>query len=85
MTITSPAPTGFPVPELPARRARAFAPARTGRWRRLVAGNAEDPRWARSALLSLLTATGLLYINVGSIASGTILAAGHYFGAGLLV
>ncbi len=30
-------------------------------------------------------ATGLLYINVGTIASGTILAAGLYFGAGLLV
>ena len=28
---------------------------------------------------------GLLYINVGSIAAGTILAAGLYFGAGLLV
>ena len=34
---------------------------------------------------SMESATGLLYINVGSIASGTILAAGLYFGAGLLV
>jgi hypothetical protein len=31
------------------------------------------------------SASGLLYINVGSIAAGTILAAGLYFGAGLLV
>ena len=34
---------------------------------------------------SMELATGLLYINVGSIAAGTILAAGLYFGAGLLV
>ena len=34
---------------------------------------------------SIESATGLLYINVGSIAAGTILAAGLYFGAGLLV
>ncbi len=34
---------------------------------------------------SMESATGLLYINVGAIASGTILAAGLYFGAGLLV
>ncbi len=34
---------------------------------------------------SMESATGLLYIGVGSIASGTILAAGLYFGAGLLV
>jgi hypothetical protein len=27
------------------------------------------------------SATGLLYINVGTIAAGTILAAGLYFGA----
>jgi len=33
---------------------------------------------------SMESATGLLYINVGSIAAGTILAAGLYFGAGLL-
>ena len=31
---------------------------------------------------SMESATGLLYINVGSIAAGTILAAGLYFGAG---
>jgi hypothetical protein len=34
---------------------------------------------------SMESATGLLYINVGSVAAGTILAAGLYFGAGLLV
>ena len=34
---------------------------------------------------SMQSATGLLYINVGTIAAGTILAAGLYFGAGLLV
>jgi hypothetical protein len=34
---------------------------------------------------SMESATGLLYVNVGSIAAGTILAAGLYFGAGLLV
>ena len=34
---------------------------------------------------SMESATGLLYINVGTIAVGTILAAGLYFGAGLLV
>ena len=34
---------------------------------------------------SMESATGLLYINVGMIAAGTILAAGLYFGAGLLV
>ncbi|HYN47749.1 MAG TPA: hypothetical protein VER83_02720 [Candidatus Nanopelagicales bacterium] len=34
---------------------------------------------------SMESATGLLYINVGLIAAGTIVAAGLYFGAGLLV
>jgi hypothetical protein len=34
---------------------------------------------------SMESATGLLYIAVGSIAAGTILAAGLYFGAGMLV
>ena len=33
---------------------------------------------------SMESATGLLYINVGTIAAGTIVAAGLYFGAGLL-
>jgi hypothetical protein len=40
-------------------------------------------RTARSR--SMESATGLLYINVGTIAAGTILAAGLYFGVGLLV
>jgi hypothetical protein len=31
------------------------------------------------------SATGLLYIGVGTIAAGTILAAGCYFGGGLIV
>ena len=34
---------------------------------------------------SMESATGLLYIAVGAIAAGTILAAGLYFGAGMLV
>ena len=34
---------------------------------------------------SMESATGLLYIDVGAIAVGTILASGLYFGAGLLV
>ena len=34
---------------------------------------------------SMESATGLLYINVGTLAAGTILAAGLDFGAGLLV
>ena len=34
---------------------------------------------------SMESATGLQYINVGSILAGTIVAAGLYFGAGLLV
>ena len=34
---------------------------------------------------SMESATGLLYINIGTIAAGTILAAGLYHGAGLLV
>jgi hypothetical protein len=33
---------------------------------------------------SMESATGLLYINVGAIAAGTILASGLYFGAGIL-
>jgi hypothetical protein len=34
---------------------------------------------------SMESATGLLYISVGSIAAGTILAAGVFFGAGLYI
>ncbi|MCW2545701.1 MAG: glycosyl transferase, partial [Mycobacterium sp.] len=70
MTITSPAPTGFPVSDRPTTdQSGASAPAGTGRWRRVVVGPPEDPRWARPALLSLLAATGLLYI-INLAASG---------------
>ncbi len=59
-------------------------------WLRLVVGLVFPlvVSWAavRTAMSrSMESATGLLYINVGTIASGTILAAGLYFGAGLLV
>ena len=67
MTITSPAPTpGRPYDRL---SPGVHAPAGTGRLRRVVTGSPDDPRWARPALLSLLTATGLLYI-VNLAASG---------------
>jgi hypothetical protein len=67
MTITTPAPSpGLPYDRL---TPRAHAPAGTGRLRRVVTGSPDDPRWARPALLSLLTATGLLYI-VNLAASG---------------
>ena len=69
MTITSPAPTGFPVSERPGDEIAASAPAGTGRWRRVVAGRPEDPRWARPAMWGLLVATGLLYI-INLAASG---------------
>jgi hypothetical protein len=59
-------------------------------WLRLIVGLAfplviswAAVQTARSR--SMESATGLLYIGVGSIAAGTILAAGLYFGAGLLV
>jgi 4-amino-4-deoxy-L-arabinose transferase-like glycosyltransferase len=67
MTITSPAPS----PGLPYDRLAAPAGARAGagRLRRVVTGSPDDPRWARPALLSLLAATGLLYI-VNLAASG---------------
>ena len=59
-------------------------------WLRLVVGLALPLVVAWAALQtartrSMESATGLLYINVGAIAAGTILAAGLYFGAGLLV
>ncbi len=59
-------------------------------WLRLLVGlvfplivSVASVRTARTR--SMESATGLLYINVGSVAAGTILAAGLYFGAGLLV
>lgn len=59
-------------------------------WLRLIVGLAFPliVSWAAvqtARSRSMESATGLLYINVGTIASGTILAAGLYFGAGLLV
>jgi len=59
-------------------------------WLRLVVGIAFPlvVSWAAiqtARTRSMESATGLLYINVGTIAAGTILAAGLYFGAGLLV
>ena len=59
-------------------------------WLRLIVGLAFPLVISWAALQtarsrSMESATGLLYINVGSIAAGTILAAGLYFGAGLLV
>ncbi len=73
---------------------QAFAPL-TGPWAlfvwlRLVIGLIFPliVTWAAGKTVrtrSMESATGLLYIDVGAIASGTILAAGLYFGAGLLV
>jgi hypothetical protein len=59
-------------------------------WLRLIVGLAFPlvVSWAAvqtARTRSMESATGLLYINVGTIAAGTILAAGLYFGAGLLV
>ncbi len=69
--------------------------ALTGRWAlfvwlRLVVGLAFPLAVSWAALQtartrSMESATGLLYIDVGAIAAGTILAAGLYYGAGLLV
>jgi len=59
-------------------------------WLRLIVGLVFPLIVAWAALKtaqtrSMESATGLLYINVGTIAAGTILAAGLYFGAGMLV
>jgi hypothetical protein len=59
-------------------------------WLRLVVGLAFPLVLSWAALQtartrSMESATGLLYIDAGVIAAGTILAAGLYFGAGLLV
>jgi hypothetical protein len=70
--------------------AALFGPAALFVWLRLLVGlifplivSWAAIQTARSR--SMESATGLLYINVGTIAAGTILAAGLYFGAGLLV
>ncbi len=66
MTVTSPAPAGYPAPPLPHDAAGSGAAGHRGRsagWlRRLAVGRADDPRWVRPSLLGLLGATGLLYI-----------------------
>ena len=59
-------------------------------WLRLIVGLAFPlvVSWAAvqtARSRSMESATGLLYIDVGAIAAGTILAAGLYFGAGMLV
>jgi hypothetical protein len=66
-----------------------FGPAALFVWLRLVVGlvfplvvSWAAVQTARSR--SMESTTGLLYINVGTIAAGTILAAGLYFGSGIL-
>jgi hypothetical protein len=41
--------------------------------------------WRTAKARSMESATGLLYIDLGAIATGTILSAGLFFGAGILV
>jgi hypothetical protein len=41
--------------------------------------------WRTAKVRSMESATGLLYIDLGAVATGTILAAGLFFGAGILV
>ena len=41
--------------------------------------------WRTAKSRSMESATGLLYIDLGAVATGTILAAGLFFGAGILV
>lgn len=41
--------------------------------------------WRTAKARSMESATGLLYIDLGAVATGTILAAGLFFGAGILV
>jgi hypothetical protein len=70
--------------------AALFGPWALFVWLRLLVGLAFPliVSWAAvqtARTRSMESATGLLYINVGTIAAGTILAAGLYFGAGLLV
>ena len=73
-----------------ARSARSSGPWALFVWLRLIVGLVFPlvVSWAAvqtARTRSMESATGLLYINVGTIAAGTILAAGLYFGAGLLV
>lgn len=67
-----------------------FGPWALFAWLRLIVGVAFPlaVSWAAvqtARTRSMESATGLLYINVGTIAAGTILASGLYFGAGILV
>ena len=41
--------------------------------------------WRTARARSMESATGLLYIDLGAVATGTILASGLFFGAGILV
>ena len=74
----------------PVRIAPVIRPWALFVWLRLLVGLAFPlvVTWAAGQTVrtrSMESATGLLYIAVGAIAAGTILAAGLYFGAGLLV
>jgi hypothetical protein len=67
-----------------------FGPWALFAWLRLVVGLAFPLVVSWMALQtaktrSMESATGLLYINVGAVAAGTILAAGVFFGAGLFI
>jgi hypothetical protein len=67
-----------------------FGPWALFAWLRLIVGVAFPlaVSWAAvqtARTRSMESATGLLYINVGTIAAGTILASGLYSGAGILV
>jgi hypothetical protein len=69
--------------------AALIGPAALFIWLRLVVGLLFPlvVSWAAvqtARTRSMESATGLLYINVGTIAAGTILAAGLYFGSGIL-
>jgi hypothetical protein len=76
-------------PGAEARFAALVGPAALFVWLRLVVGLVFPlvVSWAAvqtARTRSMESATGLLYINVGTIAAGTILAAGLYFGSGIL-
>jgi hypothetical protein len=82
-TGAGPGATGGPFAAL-------FGPWALFVWLRLLVGLAFPlvVSWAAlqtARTRSMESATGLLYINVGTVAAGTIVAAGLYFGAGLLV
>lgn len=67
-----------------------FGPTALFVWLRLIVGLVFPlvVSWAAvqtARTRSMESATGLLYINVGTIAAGTIVAAGLYFGSGMLV